>query len=344
MNTPFLRLGHLEALCDDTGLMEHARLATPRRECGYTTDDNGRMLAVLARADLAGLGGERIEATGLRLCRVGLTYLQQASIPRQHGFRNRLSYERRWLDHRGSDDSYGRALWGLGALAARSFDTDLKETAYQLFWSNYRLESPHPRSVVYALLGAVEMAEVDGSVELHTQIRKWISQLPGPSTGPWVWPVPKLTYDNARYPEAFMAAGRVLADDLVIEDGLELLRWLVETETASPHGHFSWTPVGGRTLANLNPGFDQQPLEAWAMIDAASVAASLDGPQWLDVGERARSWFLGANDVGQQMVDPSTGAGFDGLTRSGPNRNRGAESTLAAVAAMSGADAAAHRL
>jgi hypothetical protein len=188
------------------------------------------------------------------------------------------------------------------------------------------------------------MADRDGSVDLHTQIRKWISQLRGPSKGRWVWPEPKLTYDNARYPEALMGAGIVLSDERLIKDGLELLAWLVEVESAEPDGHFSWTPVGGRTIANLDPGFDQQPLEAWAMIDAASVAASLDGSQWCDVAERARSWFLGRNDVGEQMVDPATGAGFDGLTRSGPNRNRGAESTLAAVAAMSGADAGAQRV
>jgi hypothetical protein len=344
MNTPFLKLDHLETLSDDIGLMEHARLATPRRECGYTTDDNGRMLAVLARTDLRRLGGERVKASGLRLCRVGLSYLQQASLPREHGFRNRLSYQRRWLDNRGSDDSYGRALWGLGTLAARSFDADLRDSAYQLFWSNYRLESPHPRSVVYALLGASEMANVDGSLELRAWIRKWIGQLRGPSNELWAWPDPKLTYDNARYPEALMAAGIVLSNEQAVRNGLELLTWLVEVETARPHGHFSWTPVGGRTIASLGSGFDQQPLEAWAMIDAASVAASFDRPHWWDVAERARSWFLGKNDVGEPMVDPATGAGFDGLTKSGPNRNRGAESTLAAVAAMSGADAGAQRV
>ena len=342
MIPPFLKLHHLETLSDEVGLMEHAYLATPRRECGYTTDDNGRLLAVLARADLRGLGTAGVEQAALRLCRLGLSYLQRASIPKEHGFRNRLSYERRWLDHRGSDDSYGRALWGLGTLAARSFDADLKDAAYKLFWSNYRLESPHSRSIVYALLGAVEMAGLDGSVELGNQIRKWISHLRGPAPGHWMWPEPRLTYDNPRYPEALMAAGMVLSDERLVQAGLALLAWLVDVETTD--GHFSWTPVGGRGVAGLEPGFDQQPLEAWAMIDAASVAASVDGPQWLGVAERARSWFLGMNDTGQLMVDFATGAGFDGLTENGPNLNRGAESTLAAVAAMSRADAGAQRV
>jgi hypothetical protein len=342
MITPFLNIRHLETLSDEVGLMEHARLAIPRRECGYTTDDNGRLLAVLARADVRGLGTAEVEQAAHHLCRLGLSYLERASIPKEHGFRNRLSYDRRWLDNRGSDDSYGRALWGLGTLAARSFDTDLKDAASELFWSNYRLESRHSRSIVYALLGAVEMAAVDESADLDNQIRRWASQLRGPAPGRWMWPDERLTYDNARYPEALMAAGMVLSDGRLIQAGLALLAWLVDIETTD--GHFSWTPVGGRSAANLEPGFDQQPLEAWAMIDAASVAALLDGPHWLDVAERARSWFLGMNDTGHLMVDADTGAGFDGLTQNGPNLNRGAESTLAAVAAMSRADAGFQRV
>jgi hypothetical protein len=342
MNRHFLRLDHLRTLTDEIGLLEHARLATPRRDRGYTTDDNGRMLAVLARTDLRGLGGERVEATGLRLCRVALAYLQQAALPRGHGFRNRLSFDRRWLDSRGSDDSYGRALWGLGTLAARSIDTDLRESAHRLFWANIRLESPYSRSVVYAVLGAVEMAAVDESVELNSQLREWLGQLRRRSSPRWAWPETKLTYDNARYPEALIAAGRVLSDQGAVEEGLGLLSWLVEVESNTPDGHFSWTPVGGRSLANMEPGFDQQPLEAWAMIDAASVAARVDGSHWFDVAETARSWFLGANDLGVEMVDRVTGGGFDGLTATGPNLNQGAESTLAAVASMSGAYAGAH--
>ena len=342
MNPPFVKLDHLQTLSDDIGLMEHARLAVPREECGYTTDDNGRMLSVLARIDLRGLGGERVEAIGLRLFRVALAYLQQASLPRTPGFRNRLSHQRRWLDSRGSDDSFGRALWGLGTLAARSLDNDLSESAHRLFWSNYRLESPYSRSVAYAVLGAVEMAEVDGSVALHSQLRKWLGQLRRQSKQPWAWPEPRLTYDNARYPEAMIGAGRVLSDQGAVDQGLELLRWLVDVESIGPRRHFSWTPVGGRYPANIGRGFDQQPLEAWAMIDAASVAAVVDGNHWFDVAETARSWFLGANDLGVEMIDPETGGGFDGLTPTGPNLNQGAESTLSAVAAMAGAYAGAH--
>ena len=218
----------------------------------------------------------------------------------------------------------------------------MRESAHELFFANYRLESPYPRSVIYAVLGAVEMAGVDESAELNSQLQKWLAQLRRRSNQKWAWPEHKLTYDNARYPEALIAAGRILSDQGAVEEGLALLWWLVDVERITPEGHFNWTPVGGRSLANMEPGFDQQPLEAWAMVDAASVAALVDGSHWFDVAETARSWFLGANDLGVEMVDPETGGGFDGLTPTGPNLNRGAESTLAAVATMSGAYAGAH--
>ena len=45
-------------------------------------------------------------------------------------------------------------------------------------------------------------------------------------------------------------------------------------------------------------------------------------------------WFTGSNDAGVSLVDPLTHGGYDGLERGGVNRNQGAESTLAAIAAL----------
>jgi hypothetical protein len=330
---PPVSLDHLSALCDDTGLIEHAWLAVPRRESGYTADDNGRLLVVLARADPDRLS-EESRGQVLRLCRLGLGYLQHAALRRETGFHNRLSFERRWLDQRGSDDSIGRALWGLGTLAARTGEAHLREAAHALFFQHYRLASPYSRAIIYATLGGLEMAELDGSAELRRQLRSWAGQLPQRS-GVWRWPEPRLVYDNARLPEALMGVGATLSDDRLVQTGLGLLEWLVETETAPGGSHFSFTPVAGRDPSHLGPGFDQQPIEAWAMIDACVLAGRLAGAAWQEPAIMATEWFLGRNDVGAMMVDPATGAGFDGLTPTGPNRNRGAESTLAAVAAMS---------
>jgi hypothetical protein len=112
-----------------------------------------------------------------------------------------------------------------------------------------------------------------------------------------------------------------------------LLRWLADEE--SEDGHFSFTPVEGRGRGGRKPGFDQQPIEAWTMVDACVCAHSCTGdPQWADTALRAASWFLGENDLGAVMYDPVTGGGYDGLERRGVNRNQGAESSIAFVATM----------
>jgi hypothetical protein len=331
-------LEHLTRLCDDTGLIEHAWLSVPRRESGYTTDDNGRLLVVMSRPDWS-LMGAQVEAEATRLANIGVGYLKHASLAEGHGFRNRMSFERRWIDNRGSDDSYGRALWGLGTLAARTEHPELREAAHTLFWSNYLLGSVHSRAVAYAILGAAEMASLDGSAALRRQLRVWADQLPKSVRGrskedAWRWPEERLTYDNARLSEALIRAGQVLNDEVLVIRGLLFLEWLVEIETSRVGNFFSFTPTGGRGPGDATPAFDQQPIEAWAMVDACGAAAEVSGGHWLDEAAKAVAWFLGRNDLQQSMIDLSTGAGYDGLTSHGPNRNQGAESTLAALGAL----------
>ena len=48
----------------------------------------------------------------------------------------------------------------------------------------------------------------------------------------------------------------------------------------------------------------------------------------------AADWFLGDNDAGVVMWDPSTGGAFDGLQSDGANLNQGTESTLALLSTM----------
>jgi hypothetical protein len=111
---------------------------------------------------------------------------------------------------------------------------------------------------------------------------------------------------------------------------LESLRWLTAAQQ-SPAGHFA--PIGchgfyGRGLTPTR--FDQQPLEAQAMVLAALDAARLTGdPAWLEEAQRAFAWFLGRNDLALALYDPISGGCHDGLEVDRVNQNQGAESTLA---------------
>lgn len=42
-------LDHLDRMTDSTGLIQHAIYSIPRRDSGYTTDDNARALRLCAR-------------------------------------------------------------------------------------------------------------------------------------------------------------------------------------------------------------------------------------------------------------------------------------------------------
>ncbi len=137
-----------------------------------------------------------------------------------------------------------------------------------------------------------------------------------------------MTYENALLPRALIVAGGALAADHMVRTGLNSLDWLIDAQTASD-GHLSpigngWWPRDGEMSH-----FDQQPVEATALLLAAEAAdvASADG-RYRGAMERSYAWFLGGNDLGLVMADPARGACRDGLTPEGANMNEGAESTL----------------
>jgi hypothetical protein len=187
-----------------------------------------------------------------------------------------------------------------------------------------------------AALGAAELLAVTphrGAMALLAAAADRLQAL-DPGEPPWRWPEPTLTYANAVVPEAMIAAGRQLDRPALLRQGLDLLGWLLDHETIA--GHLSVTPAGGSTADAMRPAFDQQPIEVAALADACARAAGVDGgnPMWADGVARAVAWFAGDNDSAQVMWDPETGGGFDGLESAGPNRNQGAESTLALLSTL----------
>ena len=134
-------------------------------------------------------------------------------------------------------------------------------------------------------------------------------------------------------PEALIVAGVYLDRSDVVEDGLALLRWLLDRETVADH--MSPTPAGGGGPTDRAPAFDQQPIEVAAMADACARAAAVTGdPEWARGVDRAAAWFAGDNDAGVVMWDPVTGGGYDGLEAAAANQNQGAESTLALISTL----------
>lgn len=317
------RLDHLRRLTDSNGLFEHSWHDQPRRGHGYTTDDNARALVVLCRASSAGM------VDGLDLT----PYLDfTVSGLEAGGWHNRMDESGRWTDRRGSDDCHGRAIWGLGEVIGVQHLEDVVVDAFQA--GIYGFRSAHPRSVAYAVLGAVASRRILADDPLvGSFLDRVVAGLPQLATGKWAWPAERLTYDNARIPEAIIRAGAEMGDEGMVERGLVLLDWLVDEEFGT--SGFSFTPVGGRGRGEEKPGYDQQPLEAWAMADACAAAFEQSADErWMNLAQTAVAWFFGANDEGLVMYDPETGAGYDGLQEGDVNQNRGAESTLAALGSI----------
>ena len=112
-----------------------------------------------------------------------------------------------------------------------------------------------------------------------------------------------------------------------------MLAWLSDLQRQG--GHLSVIPAGGWSRNEPRERFDQQPIEVAALADACATAAAVTGDnRWEDVVNQCVAWFLGDNDAGMPMWDPTTAGGYDGLTADGPNLNQGAESTLALIATM----------
>jgi hypothetical protein len=327
---------HLIRLSDDTGLFEHARRATVRREHGYCTDDVARGLVVTCRepepsAEVMGLT-ERYLAF--------LTHAQDGA----GSFRNRLGHDRRWADVGGLGDWWGRALWGLGTAAARSTEPWIRTEALGAFLHGAGQRSPWPRAMAFAGLGAAEVLRADPGQRAAASLLGDAATVIGlPDSDPeWSWPQRELTYANPALAEVLIAAGDLLGDEALLSDGLRALWWLCDMQ--SHNGRLSTVPVGGWRPGVPRHRHDQQPIEAAATADACATAAAVTGDERWDAPLfQAIAWFLGDNDGGVPMHDPQTGGGYDGLTPDGPNVNQGAESTLALVATLQHARALASR-
>jgi hypothetical protein len=313
-------------MTDQRGTFEHALFSEPRPEHGYCSDDMARVLIVVAR--------EANHLPAMRnLAMLSLRFLQDALD--SHGrCRNRMDRFGVWEDSPAVDDCWGRTIWGLGTAVSQSDDHLIRHLAARGLERAMTQRSPWPKAMAFAALGAAELLSVDpGNLTAFTLLSDAADAMDGPQQGRWTWPAHRLTYANATLPEAMIAAGSVLGRPLLVEQGLELLEWLLARETR--HGHLSITPVGGSGPGDEGPAFDQQPIEVAALADACGRARAVTGDeQWADGITAAANWFLGDNDTGVVMWDPDTGGAYDGLEEHGANRNQGTESTLALLSTL----------
>ncbi len=328
---PDLCTAHLQTMCDDTGLFQHAIHSVPDRKHGYCVDDNARALLLACVLDAS-----REQALPETMPATFAAFVQHAWNPDTRRFRNFMSFDRRWLEASGSEDSHGRTLWALGACATNNLDPTRRLWAAHLFAQALPVVESFtsPRAWAFTLLG------LDGYCAAFTgdpqaqRLRglltgKLLALMTETETQDWPWFEAGLTYDNARLSQALIATGAATVSKSHLSAGLRTLRWLMELQTTNA-GLFR--PVGTEGFGEkraIPKAFDQQPVEAAAAISACLTAYRADGAQeWKRHAQRAFAWFLGANDLNAPLVDVATGACRDGLHADRPNENRGGESVV----------------
>jgi glycosyltransferase involved in cell wall biosynthesis len=337
---PAVKLDHLHRMTDHTGIIEHAVFVVPNYPEGYTTDDNARALIVaILLEEFAGT----TPTVTLDLASRYLAFLWLAFDPATKRFRNCLSYERQWQEAEGSEDSHGRALWGLGTVLGRTKDAGLRGAAGRLFELAVpaAVEFKSPRACAFALLGLLEYLEsfpgdraaLNAADALANRL---LDSYRAHSSADWKWFEGVLAYSNARLPQALIRAGRRGANEAMVSAGLEALEWLATVQRCEIKGHF--VPIGSHgcySKQTEKARFDQQPVEACAAVSAFLQAYRATGKsRWRKDAWTAFNWFLGDNDLQVALYDPSTGGCRDGLHPDRANENQGAESTLSFLMAL----------
>lgn len=337
-SSPQIRPGHLLRLVDDVGIVQHAYGTVPARSTGYCVDD-------VARLAIVALGLERtLDDPGYRrILTSALAFLVHAWDPASGGMHNFMDYGRRWLDQPHRGDHLGRAVWALGEVAASRSPRAEARVCVRLLTEMApaldRLTSP--REVAFALLGLTR-PDLDALPEpLQAAIGPQAARLAGwydqHRRDGWEWFEDRLTYDNARLPQALIAAGSRLGDPDLVQRGVAALDWYADqccvdgeaVRLIGNHWRRADTPVP--------PGMEgsEQPLDAAALVEALVEAATQTGEDRFGRrAVRAFEWFLGRNASGVAVYDFATGGCHDGLGPAGPSENEGAESTLAFLQAL----------
>jgi glycosyltransferase involved in cell wall biosynthesis len=337
---PAIKLDHLFRMTDHTGVVEHAVFVVPNYPEGYTTDDNARALIVTTLLEEMGV---HAPAGSADLASRYLAFLWHAFDPITKRFHNCLSYECRWQEPEGSEDSHGRALWGLGTVLGRSKNTGLRGAAGRMFELAIpaAVEFKSPRACAFALLGLQEYldsfpgdrAALNAAEALANRL---LNSYRSNRSDDWKWFESGLAYSNARLPQALIRAGMRAANEEMVAAGLEALDWLVTIQRCEVKGHF--VPIGSHgfySKTSEKARFDQQPVEACAGVSACLQAYRATGNgRWRKEAWSAFNWFLGDNDLQIALYDSTTGGCRDGLHPDRANENQGAESTLSFLMAL----------
>ena len=326
---PQFSLAHIKRLTDDTGIIQHAKFGIPNLKEGYCLDDNARALLMVLMAYR-----QKKNTLALDLAPIYLSYIHYMQN-KDGTFRNFLSFNRNFLDERGSEDSFGRTIWALGYLLANAPNDAYYQTGKLIFFNaapNFeKLQSP--RGIANSMVGISYYLRSnptdDSMIERLRNLAKELIRLYEESSSPaWKWFEPLLAYDNGMLPLALLHSAELLNDDEIARVAVETMDFLTEITLKDGYlsiiGNEKWYKKAGERSM-----FAQQPVDALAMVLMYHQAFHLkNDKEYLNKLFTSFMWFLGENDLRMTLFDFETKGCCDGFERYGVNRNQGAESSL----------------
>lgn len=365
------RMDHLDRLTDLTGIVACGRGARADTSSGYRVDDAARLAVVATQLRRPGDPRPR------QWLRTALHMLNTAAFP--GGMHNVMGPDRAWRDLPHLGDHVGRAVWAAGTVAGTQDQVGgLHRTIARQLLRNLAPLVPElnsPLALAYAVLGLAQATTT--APTCRTALREAAGRLDSmiEENPAWHWYEPELRGDNARLPQALLAAAVRLGNPDWAGHALSTLDWYlarVGLAGGQPRLHCvagrqidgdrrsvgAGKPSGGRrrVVADSDSGGagqpsaerpeppesgDEQPLDAAALVVALVAAWQVTGqPRYPRLARIAFGWFHGDNRAGLPVYDASTGGCRDRLCSGSVFVNQGAAATLAyheALAAMRGA-------
>jgi len=357
---PEVKLDYLKLLTDDVGIIQHSNLGVPARHHGYSTDDVGRALVALTKL----IDSQKKAEELWKLITTYMSFLEHAQTETGH-FHNFMSYKREFLDEKGSEDTLGRAIYGLGHVVSCPYLSRNMRTLAHTLISKAMPEMKklsYPRAKAYTMCGLYEILRTDVDVDEFEPVfnsrRDAVKPIDSLASKDdfesifishadslvelyeanhkedWDWFEPIVTYSNAKLSEALLLAYDYTKDRTYRKVGLATLDFLTEIQWKGDFfdvvGNDGWYSYNGE-----KPIFDQQPIEAGYLTQAyISAYEIVRDRKYLELAKYAFEYFLGRNRLQAVMYDYSTGAVCDGLNRDGMNCNQGAESVICFLMAL----------
>jgi glycosyltransferase involved in cell wall biosynthesis len=335
---PEIKLNHLYLLSDDVGIFQHTIFGIPDRNQGYSTDDVGRGLAVLTNDQIP-------NQDILPLMTTYLSFLHHAQTENGH-FHNFMNYDRRFMDEHGSEDTLGRAIFGLGHVVRWGPTEGMQALAHSMIEiSEPMLENLNaPRAKAYTICGLFvalkryEERKYNDTAKIKSILIKLSDELIAlyneTRTEDWNWFEPIVTYGNAIICDALLCAFQAIHDPIYKKVGLTTLEFLTDIQRNDTFfdmvGNEGW-----HTNNKEKAMFGQQPIEAGYLTNAYLTAYEITGDKrYLQNAYHAFEWFLGRNRLGLPLYDFHTGSVADGFDSHGINANQGAESVICFLLAL----------